>query len=296
MKNLQKILTTLLLAGATLACATACGPAPNDSVEHTHTYEKTVKAPTCTKIGYTIYACKCGDYYIDDRVQLLGHTVSDWIVDKEATYEEAGAQHVECTVCHEILQTKDIPILEEVIEELSYTLSKDETYYIVSGIGDCKDTDIVIPSTYNGKPVKAIGYLAFSRDKLTSVVIPDSVTMIDQMAFAMCDKLTSVVIPDSVTMINRMAFYNCDGLTSIVINGVTTIDKEAFFGCSGLTSIVIVDGVTTIGQAAFDWCKMLTIYCEAEEKPEGWDDNWNYCRKHSNGTDYCSVVWGYKPE
>ena len=37
-------------------------------------------------------------------------------------------------------------------QNLRYTLSTDGTYYILSGIGTCADTDIVIPSEYEGKP------------------------------------------------------------------------------------------------------------------------------------------------
>ena len=36
-------------------------------------------------------------------------------------------------------------------------------------------------------------------------------------------------------------------------------------------------------------CDSLTvIYCEAEEKPSGWSDDWNY--------EDVAVIWGYKPE
>ena len=41
-------------------------------------------------------------------------------------------------------------------EGLEFLPSRDGTYYVVSGIGTCTDTDIVIPSTYEGLPVTKI--------------------------------------------------------------------------------------------------------------------------------------------
>lgn len=40
----------------------------------------------------------------------------------------------------------------------------------------------------------------------------------------------------------------------------------------------------TIHKDAFKGCKNLTIYCQAKEKPEGYDNDWNF--------DNCNVVWG----
>ena len=122
---------------------------------------------------------------------------------------------------------------------------------------------------------------------LTSVTIPDSVTSIGSSAFNGCGGLMSIIIPDSVTSIGDSAFYGCSGLTSITIpDSVTSIGDSAFYGCSGLTSIIIPDSVTSIGNYAFDDCGKVTIYCEAESKPSGWNIYWNL--------DNRPVVWGYQ--
>jgi hypothetical protein len=76
---------------------------------------------------------------------------------------------------------------------------------------------------------------------------------IGDRAFYNCWGLTSITIPDGVTVIGAGAFSDCGGLTSIPIpNGVTAIGNGAFFNCTGLTSITIPDSVTTIGSSAFD--------------------------------------------
>ena len=141
-----------------------------------------------------------------------------------------------CTVCGIRLPS----------EGLEYSLNSDETGYTVTGIGSCTDTEIIIPSKHNAKPVTSIGERAFNYcDSLTSVTIGNSVTSIGNYAFSGCTGLTSVTIPDSVTSIGDYAFYNCTGLTSITIpNSVTSIGSSAFSDCSGLTSIIVDEGNT----------------------------------------------------
>ena len=152
--------------------------------------------------------------------------------------------------------------------------------------------DVIIPSELDGYPVKIVrgeyNYEAFvpifgySNTSVTSVIIPDSVTMIGDGAFAYCSELTSVIIPKSVTSIGDQAFAECTGLTSVTIpdsvtsigerafqlcrdltsvnigNGVTSIGRYAFAECTGVTSVGIGNGVTGIGASAFENCSALT--------------------------------------
>ena len=65
-------------------------------------------------------------------------------------------------------------------------------------------------------------------------------------------KLTSYVIPDSVTRIEDRAFSRCKSLVEVVIqNSVTSIGDRAFCGCKSLAKVVIPDSVTSIGDSAF---------------------------------------------
>lgn len=64
-----------------------------------------------------------------------------------------------------------------------------------------------------------------------------TVTAINQYAFSNCIGLTSVTIPDSVTIIEIGAFQGCSGLISMTIgNSVINIGVDAFRGCSALTT------------------------------------------------------------
>jgi hypothetical protein len=143
----------------------------------------------------------------------------------------------------------------------------DPLTYLAEGnsvtITDCNESAsgaLVIPSSYNGKPVVSIGSYAFNSCRsLRSVTIPDSVTSIGRFAFGYCSSLTNVTIPDSVTSIGQDAFWDCSSLTSVTIpDSVTSIGDMAFKNCSSLTSVIIGNNVTSIGRWAFKGCHNLT--------------------------------------
>jgi hypothetical protein len=107
--------------------------------------------------------------------------------------------------------------------------------------------------------IKAIASSAFYRSKLTSVVIPNSVTVIGSLAFYQNWDLKSVIISNSVTAIEARTFYG-SGLASVVIpDSVVQINFDAFFGNSNLTSIKFGKSLTKIGSSAFYGSKVSTI-------------------------------------
>ena len=121
---------------------------------------------------------------------------------------------------------------------------------------------------------------------LTELVIPDTVTAINDYAFFGCSGLTSVTIPSSVTSIGWGAFSGCSGLTSVTIpDGVTSIEEYAFSGCTALTSITIPDSVTSIGDTSLEDCSALTSITFTGTKAK-----WNAISK---GSDWNSSTGNY---
>ncbi|MGN1042405.1 MAG: leucine-rich repeat domain-containing protein, partial [Christensenellales bacterium] len=185
---------------------------------------------------------------------------------------------------------------EEFTEGLSYSLSADETSYTVVGIGTATDTEIVIPSRYNGLPVTNIGGGAFlSCNSMTSITIPAGVTSIEMGAFDDCSGLTTIyyrgniaswcgirgldnimsstrslyidgikvegalVIPDGASKIEEFAFVGCCGITSVTVgNGVTSIGRGAFMSCEDITQVTIDNAAISIDAFAFAYCNKLT--------------------------------------
>ena len=147
--------------------------------------------------------------------------------------------------------------------------------------------------TYNEVtyPVTTIADIAFAFNTgLTSVNIPNGVTLLGSSTFYGCTSLSSFNVPKSLTYIGQMLFYDCHNLTSIEVaegnpvydsrnncnaiietatnklvagcktstvpNTVTSIGDYAFYG-SGLSAISIPSSVISIPTTAFQYCPNL---------------------------------------
>ena len=81
---------------------------------------------------------------------------------------------------------------------------------------------------------------AFRNSPLQKIVIPDSVTMIEDLAFYYCRELLSLTMSKRVVKIGSHAFGGCRSLKSIVIpNSVESIEPTALMGCDGLKELTI---------------------------------------------------------
>jgi len=126
-----------------------------------------------------------------------------------------------------------------------------------------KNTVVNIPPMIQKLPVTKIGKRSFIgnrkkiEEKLTSVIIPDSVIHIDNSAFDE-NKLTSVTIPDSVLYIGGDTFAN-NQLTSFTFGNSVSIIGYGAFANNQLTSITITDSVYYIDNGAFANNKLISV-------------------------------------
>ena len=119
-----------------------------------------------------------------------------------------------------------------VSQGLSFKSNGDGTCTLI-GIGSCKDSNLVIPSEYNGMSVAKIGDNAFMNNQnLRSVTIADSVTSIGYSAFYGCGNLTSVTISKRMTSTGTSSFRLCPQLNEIHYNGTIEQWGKINFGVS----------------------------------------------------------------
>ena len=152
---------------------------------------------------------------------------------------------------------------------LDYALNEDGVSYAVTGRGKCSDAELVIPAEYKGLPVTRIAVDAFWNDPVvTSVIMPDSVTVMESYAFTGCGNLVSIKLSNSLTTIIRRAFQGCENLASIEIPAsVKVIETEAFRYCDKIDVIIIHNTLETIQDDAFYGADSITnaYYTGSEE-------------------------------
>ena len=144
-------------------------------------------------------------------------------------------------------------------QNLEFELNGDGNSYYLKGKGTCQDSHVIIPDTYNGLPVTAIGEAAFRYteevgDKFvltTKVTVPDSITEIAPYAFASCD-ITSIELPGSVISVGDYAFSQCWYLSSVTFSeGTETLGSYVFNECAELESVTLPNSLKSIGESAF---------------------------------------------
>ena len=99
--------------------------------------------------------------------------------------------------------SKSSSLVASPVEDFEYEFD-DGTAIITGYIGS--DFDIVIPSEIENRPVVEIDAEAFEGYDLKSVVIPQSVTIIDYGAFHSCDLLEKIIVPDTLEYLGKEAF------------------------------------------------------------------------------------------
>ena len=110
------------------------------------------------------------------------------------------------------------------------------------------------------KKLKKIHNEQFYESDISSVIIPNSVKSIEDLAFYGCTNLTSIIIPNSVKSIGYSVFEYCESLKSVIIpNSIKSIENWAFKYCENLESIVIPNSVESIGTDAFWCCRSLKL-------------------------------------
>lgn len=117
-------------------------------------------------------------------------------------------------------------------------------------------SSIIIP-----EGVTIVKSQAFSKNfsSVTNIKLPSTLNSIETSAFSGCSSLKSIKFPNSVTAIGVSAFQDCPSLkdTLFLPSSLMSIAGYAFSGCSKLPAVAISSNVKSIGNFAFQNCTGL---------------------------------------
>lgn len=109
-----------------------------------------------------------------------------------------------------------------------------------------------IPGEINGLLVTTLGAGLFENSSVETVIIPESVSRIEDNCFKGCKKLKTVVMPEGLEYVGEHAFDGCESLSSIDLSpGVTHIGSGCFANCTSLTSFNLPSYLEIIEEDTF---------------------------------------------
>lgn len=172
-----------------------------------------------------------------------------------------------------LLKYKDIEVYE------NYICKEEENYvHVLATLSDAES--ISIPKYINNKPVKTIGFngdILFS-DFANTIILPDTVTVIESNAFCCDDNVKSVIAPcvnhvcteafsnssiehfssKGKIIIDYKAFEQCHNLYDVSIPNAIMIAEFAFAHCINLEKIEINRSLRRLEEYAFAYCHRLS--------------------------------------
>ncbi len=283
---------TVLFAclGSVLAFSSACDkeetpPPANERHDHVLTHVE-AKSATCKEEGNIEYwYCEsCAQSFTDEGASTLAestvvaksteHTYGEWEDIQAVTCQAAGLNKRTCTTCNKeeeqtvapagqhVYGADDVCTLCPVVKPsqgLAFALSEDESYYILTGLGECEDTKLIVPDYHEGKPVRVVKEKAFNRNEtITELVLYDTMETIETYAFGYT-KLTKVTMGNGVKEIASSAFSSCANLTTVSWSkNLERVGGYSFDYC-GFVDIVLPDfnKSVTFGNYVFRCCREL---------------------------------------
>ena len=131
------------------------------------------------------------------------------------------------------------------------------------GVGDGKSDTSLFPTKATSissltlpSTLKYIGNRSFARLKITSLELPETLETMKEGAFMTCAFLESVNLEDCINL--------------------KSIGNQAFSNCA-IKEITIPSNVLEMGELIFNHNSVdLLVHCQFSEKPEGWNNNWDY--------------------
>lgn len=136
------------------------------------------------------------------------------------------------------------------MENMFKFTKKDGIVTLVEYFNENQDK-IIVPATFEGEPVIAIGDRVFEFSKFKEIVLPDSIESFGNSAFYWCESLKKINIPKNLKIVKQNAFGCCSSLVDITFPvGVEKISANCFNCCDNLKTVFAENENAILGKNA----------------------------------------------
>lgn len=258
--------------------------------EHVHEYISSVIEPTCDTKGYTEYKCNCEDTYIDNEVEPLGHSYSEWVQIVKPSEENVGIEERICSRCNkkEYNQTPELEHVHVFVGEViaptctekgytSYTCYCGKDSYIEDYV-DMLGHDLSVVIDERPASDYAVGYEFKQCSRCEYTEYFETPSFMNVLEYKLVGQgyvvsgfrsesygegLLSIPMEYNgypVIGISSRVFAGENSIKDIEISiNVKNIDESAFEGCFNLESVTFIKGskLTLLGRNSFYECNNL---------------------------------------
>lgn len=318
-KYILRLAMFLILSCAVLMLGSCSGA--EEECRHNWGEWTVQKEPNCNEGGYSTRTCSlCG---ADDRmvINATGHTYSEEWAD-----DETGRFHYHPSICQHSDLKKDwgahvyvggecsICFKQRVSQGLAYKGVYDTLNCLVSGVGTCLDSGIIVGSTYNEYyNIVGIAEGAFRGcTDLVSVVMKTNITEIGSRAFEGARSLQWVSFTSELRELGSAVFSGCTSLERVYFDGTQaewdSIRKAADWADGAEFEVVfdspageviintacehsfsewktVVEGACAVGGRDERVCTLCSAY--EVRYPHTFTDVWSYDGQHHWRTSTC---------
>ena len=232
----------------------------------------------------TVSLAACGNSEKRDKKEANNETgISDEVNTK---MEEKGDVQEQSKSDEQQTANQDLKVDEEYAnlpESQGFMFeSKGDGTCALTKIGDCTDSDIIIPEKspegdrvtmiaeqafYGAEDINSIVFAgktmeldkkAFQSCGVKKIVISGCDLVIGENAFSYCEDISEVYISNSIIELDSYAFYDTGKDISVkIVNSNGVLDEKAFQACA-ISSLMINDSTLELGKYVFAYCEDLT--------------------------------------
>ena len=145
-------------------------------------------------------------------------------------------------------------------DNILYDSKRTTIYRAVVGLSG----HVIVPNSVSVIENSAFHYCAL----ITKVTLPSQLNEIETACFSQCKSLLEIVFNNNLAHIGYNSFSGCEALENVDLSGTkVSYIEQSFYGCSNIQTLTLPKTLETIWGTCFTSTKLTEINCQATTPP-----------------------------